>query len=611
MRRVSQRRRASIDMLFSMRGKIFMTLFALPFFSVGVWMLWAVSSTVVESYQMKSWVQVEAKLASGGYESNRGDDGYTYKAYAMYSYVVDGQTYIARRVGISSGSDNIGRYQQEIGRNLSEAYTKGEPILVYVNPDDPSQAIIDRGIRWGMIGFKSIFLLVFGGVGLGLLIFVWRAPTEKDTSEPRYTDSPWLLNDDWQSATIRSNSKTAMYAIWAFAALWNLVSAPLPFVIYDEVINKENYLALVALLFTAVGIGLFVWATRLTLEWRRFGRTPVVLDPFPGSIGGHVGSTIELPLPYDSGNEFQLTLTNIHSYMSGSGKNRSRNESAKWQDRIVAHAEPGNRGTKLTFRFDVPDGERESDAVQDDSYDLWRLNLVAELEGTDIDRSYEIPVYATATQSRHLSKLAVERAREKQTTIADKAILKVVTLKQSAIGRRMVYPMGRNIGSALMGFVVGSVFAAIGGFLIIDQGLVLFGTVFGGIGALVAVGTLYRMANSLVVWRQANGFKTVRRVFGIPVKRRHMASHAFARFSKNSGFQSNGGGKHVMHYSIYAVDTLGGKIVVGEGFKGESEANAAIRLISRELGLQQPENRTQSSAANDDEFKFNALAADS
>ena len=89
-----------------------------------------------------------------------------------------------------------------------------------------------------------------------------------------------------------------------------------------------------------------------------------------------------------------------------------------------------------------------------------------------------------------------------------------------------------------------------------------------------------------------------------------MRSHAFVQFSKDSRYQTNGSGKHVMHYSIYALDSRGDKIVVGEGFKGESEANAAIRLISRELGLQQPEPRTQSPAANDDELKFNALAAD-
>ena len=33
------------------------------------------------------------------------------------------------------------------------------------------------------------------------------------------------------------------------------------------------------------------------------------------------------------------------------------------------------------------------------------------------------------------------------------------------------------------------------------------------------------------------------------------------------------------------VDHDGNKMVVGEGFRGESEAKAALRLIARELGL--------------------------
>ena len=83
---------------------------------------------------------------------------------------------------------------------------------------------------------------------------------------------------------------------------------------------------------------------------------PVTLDPFPGSIGGHVGGTVDINLPFDQNAKFLLTLTNIHRYVSGSGKNRSRQEKARWQDVIVAHAEPGSKGTRLTFRFDVPEG---------------------------------------------------------------------------------------------------------------------------------------------------------------------------------------------------------------------------------------------------------------
>jgi len=585
-----------------MKSKILLSLFALPFFGTGVWMLWAVGSSVVDVVQMQGWVQAEAQLQRGGYETHRGDDTDTYEAYAVYSYTYQGQTYVADRVSIDGGSDNIGSYQQDLGSNLSDAHSRGEAILVYVDPNDPSAAIIDRGIRWGMIGFKSIFLFVFGGVGLGLLIYAWRAPREKDKSDPRFRDSPWLMDDDWQSATIRSNSKASMVGVWAFAALWNLISAPLPFVMYDEVVNKKNYIALIALLFTAVGIWLLVWAIRRTLEWRRFGATPVTLDPFPGSIDGHVGGTIELGLPFDPANDFQLTLTNIHSYVSGSGKNRSRNEKAHWQDAIVAHAEPGSKGTRLSFRFDIPGGLRESDTDHDDSYYLWRLNVNAELDGTDIDRSYEIPVYATATQSRHLSRMAMERASEKQTAIADKAVLKVVRLIQKASGRHMFYPMGRNMGASMIGFVVGAVFAAVGWFLIFSEGQRLFGSVFGGIGALVAVGTLYSMANSLDVSRDVNGIKTVRRVFGIPVKRVHMRSHSFVQLLKDSKYQSNGGGKHVMHYSIYALGAHGDKVVVGEGFKGESEANAAIRLIGQELrlsGEDQRENPRESAGSWD------------
>jgi len=562
-----------------------MSIFALPFFGVGVWMLWSVSNVFVDAFQMQDWVQVEARLLSGGYTSSRGGDSDTYEAYARYTYDVRGQTFVADRVGLSSGADNIGDYQQEIGNNLRRAHASGESILVYVDPNDPSQAIIDRGIRWRMIGFQSIFLFVFGGFGLGLLVFTWRAPTEKDTSDPRYADSPWLLNDNWQTPTIRSSSKASMYAMWAFAVVWNLITAYLPFVMYDEVVNKENYLALVALLFTAVGIGLLIWAIRRTLEWRRFGASPVTLDPFPGSIGGHVGGTIELAMPHDPSIQYQLSLTNIKSYISGSGENRSRNEKAKWQDMIVAHAESTGSGTRLTFRFDVPEGLHESDAERDDTYYIWRLNLRAELDGTDLDRSFDIPVYATATQSRSLSRLAVARSTGKQTALADKAVLKIVKLVHDASGRSMKYPIGRNLGASLIGFVVGSVFAAIGGYLIFSEGQRLFGTVFGGIGALFALGTLYSLANSLEVSRDTHGIKTVRRVFGIPVRHSRMGSHEFARFDKDSRYQSNGGGKHVMHYSIYAVDRHGDKIVVGEGFKGDSQAEAAIRLIGDVLGL--------------------------
>ena len=162
-----------------MKGKFFVSLFALPFFAVGLWMLWSVSTTFVDAWQMDSWVQTEAHLIRGGYETHSGDDSDTYEAFATYSYNVDGRQYQGDRISLSSGGDNIGSYQETLGRKLRSAASSGESILVFVDPQNPSHSIYDRGVRWGLIGFKSIFLFVFGGVGLGLLIAAWRAHKEK------------------------------------------------------------------------------------------------------------------------------------------------------------------------------------------------------------------------------------------------------------------------------------------------------------------------------------------------------------------------------------------------------------------------------------------------
>ena len=574
-----------------MKGKIFATLFALPFAGVGVWMLWSIGSTIHDAWRMSDWVQVEATLTSGGYETHSGDDSDTHEAYAEYYYTYQGRRFTADRVGLSSGADNIGSYQEEIGRNLRAAHARGEAILVYVNPGNPTEAVIDRGIRWGLLGFKSIFLIVFGGVGFGIIIAVWRAAPDKNKEDLVYTDKPWLLNDDWQTNTIRSTSKASMWGAWVFAIFWNAISSITPFIAYEEIVEKQNYIALIALVFPLVGIGLLVWAIRRTLEWRRFGPAPIMMDPFPGSIGGHVGGTIDVNLPFDPNARFRLTLTNIHSYESGSGKNRSQKEKALWQDAIVAHAEPGIQNTRLTFRFDVPEGQSPSDTEKDDSYHLWRLNLAADLPGTDIDRDYEIPVYPTGQESRLLSGYAIERARSEQSKLDEASVREAINLEHTPQGKRLFFPMGRHLGGGLMGFLIGAVFAGVGWFLVFKEGQTIFGSIFGGVGALVAIACFYMIFNSLEVRQVPNGIRTVRRLLGIPIGGSQVHLGQVAEVYKHSSMQSQSGGKHTVFYDILVRDNSGAKHKIAVGFKGKSQAEAAIALFEREFGLRSPRRK--------------------
>ncbi|MEO1202096.1 MAG: DUF3592 domain-containing protein [Pseudomonadota bacterium] len=569
-----------------MKARLFMTLFALPFFGVGVFMLYLVGAMLLDASRVSGWIPTEATLVAAGYETHAGDDSNTYEAYATYRYQYDFASYTGNRVSLSGGGDNLGDHQQELGRRLAASMARNESITVYVNPDDPREAIVDRTLRWGLLGFKSIFVLVFGGVGLGLLIAAWRAPAEKDRSDSRYADAPWLMNDDWQTESIRSDSRGAMWGAWIFAGFWNAVSAPLPFLLVDEVMNKQNYVALVGLLFPIIGAGLLVWAVRRTLEWRRFGRTPVVLDPFPGSIGGHVGGTVDLPVPFSSSTPYRVTLTSLSSYVTGSGKNRRRTEKALWQDELIAHAESSMRGTRVSFRFDVPDGLKASDAdPEGDSYKLWRLNLSAELEGTDLNRDFEIPVYPTGKQSRRLSDRSVRASNEVSDAAQASALRDVVRVTSEGMAKRLVYPMGRNLLSNSIGLLVGLSFAFAGGWIALEEGALVFGAIFGGVGALVAVLAFYMMFKSLEVIREGNTIRSVRRFLGIPVSRREMQVGDVYRLEKDSGMQTQSGGKHTVFYRITAIDRNANEMLLGEGFRGESGAKAAEIFLIRELGI--------------------------
>ena len=575
-----------------MLGRTFIFLFGLPFFLVGVWMLWSTSSMFLEAWQMNSWVQTDAQLTRAGYESNRSSDTTTYEAFATYTYSIDGRRYQGNRVSLDSGRDNIGSYQQDIGNRLRSARSSGKNIQVFVDPHNPSASIIDPDVRLPLVGLKLVFMLVFGGVGLGLLIAAWRIPKKKDPTLPEYQSAPWLMNDNWQSATITSASKQQMWFAWGFAAFWNLISAPLPFVLYQEVMDKENQVALIGLLFPLVGIGLMVWAIQRTREWRAFGPTPALLDPFPGSIGGHVGGTIELAMPFDANNEFSLTLTNLHNYRSGSGKNRSKREDAIWQEKLTVPAEMGTKGTRLTFRFDVPEHCKESNAQKGNSYHSWRLNLNATLPGTNLDRNYELPVYATAQQSKLLSRSAINRSENLQRTADENAVRNAVNLESLETGKRMFFPVGRNAGAALGGTVIGTIFAVAGWFIYLEAGEKFFGSLFGGMGALIAFGSLYAGLNSLEVKQLGREIHTVRRLLGIPIGRKRMHYDAFKSFRKKNSFKTQSGGNHTIYYSLEAIDAQDNTVVLGEGFKGENEADAAIKLIVQEFSLIQDADDT-------------------
>ena len=594
----------------TVKTKRFLFLFALPFAGFGSWMAYSIGSECFEAVAMRDWQPVSATLLTAGYSTHRGDDSTSYKAYATYEYRYGGTRYQGSRVGLSSGSDNIGDYQQDTGNALAAALARGEPVTVYVDPEQPFESIIDRSPRWGLMAFKSVFVLLFGGFGYALLIGSFLAPKLKYAGSPEFADAPWLANDAWQGSEIRSDSKSGMYGAWFFAGFWNLIAMPLPFLLFDEITEKQNYAALFGLIFPVVGLGLLYWAVQKTREWRYFGATPLTLDPFPGAIGGHVGGTIELALPFDSSVDYELSLSNLYSRTTGSGKNRSRRETARWQDRTAAHAEPGGKGTRLVFRFDVPEGLEASDAARNnDAYTLWRLSITADAGGRRLDRNWEIPVYPTAAHSRNIDERKIKDTRFEQVTRDERTVRERIRVRYGTHGKSLYYPAGRNALSSLIGLAAGLFFATAGVWLWVSEGAHFMGGVFTLVGSLVALSSIYMVGNSLEVFQDGLHIRAKRRLFGIPVRNHSMARSAFTGFEGKKSGSTQSGQKHTVIYKISALGASGQRVPLGGGFRSRSEKDAAVRIIAAELGLPLPE-LPSANDADGNPLEYNALAAD-
>jgi len=141
--------------------------------------------------------------------------------------------------------------------------------------------------------------------------------------------------------------------------------------------------------------------------------------------------------------------------------------------------------------------------------------------------------------------------------------------------------------------LIGGSFAAAGWFIAFHEGSPVFGSVFGGVGALVGLAATWMIGKSLHVTARGDEIRSARRWFGLPVSGKTLSRRNFVRFEKSSNMQTKSGTETINYYMISAVDRDGKKYRLGENFRGEGEARAALAIFERELGLKEREERSR------------------
>ena len=254
-------------------GRIVMGLFFSVFLAVGLGTTYAFALRPwMKVWEAREWMPVTCRILSSEVSEHRGSDSTTYGVAIAYSYEVEGRAYEGRRYDFSMGSSSGRRAKKEIVAR----YREGLETVCYVNPENPSDAVIERArIRdWGF-GFIPLVFVLVGGGGV---VFAIRGPRKNPTNEREWPkartayETPFAgrsapdvdYSDEGTRAGPLELKPTAsrvgkLVAILFFALFWNgIVSVFLVNIVGDAMRGGSIMWMFLLFLLPFIGVGLFM-----------------------------------------------------------------------------------------------------------------------------------------------------------------------------------------------------------------------------------------------------------------------------------------------------------------------------------------------------------------
>ncbi len=234
---------------------LFCLVFVLAFGGIGAGASYVIGATIRDGLAARDWVRVKADVEIFG------------EGRVIYRYMVDGKRYSGDRLGtnILGGTDDVDGWHDDIEAWLRDAKTAGKPITVFVNPDNPSESMVDREIRWKLLVFFSPFALGFGGVGLGALWMMYR--TLLPDATPARAKS---------KAGKRNTPDSSLGILWVFAFFWNVISFPIALLAIPQMLADGQWLGLLVGIFPLIGVVMLYAAIAATIRAVRGKKAPVL-----------------------------------------------------------------------------------------------------------------------------------------------------------------------------------------------------------------------------------------------------------------------------------------------------------------------------------------------
>ncbi len=168
-------------------GKLFTSLFFSAFLGMGLLFAAFIGREIFGEMQSWMWTAVDCQIVASRVDdgtavektsrSNRPGGAFYFEV--KYTYQVEGKTYTSERCQFKdSGFSDYGKAAQLVAK-----YPAGSSTRCYVNPANPSEAVLKRGHP--LYPLVLLFPLVFVAIGAGGIYFQWRPkPAKSEVESP-------------------------------------------------------------------------------------------------------------------------------------------------------------------------------------------------------------------------------------------------------------------------------------------------------------------------------------------------------------------------------------------------------------------------------------------
>jgi hypothetical protein len=209
---------------------------------------------IARTIDARDWRPTACKVLRAEVRSHAGDKGTTYSVDILYEYTFNGRSYTCGRYDFIGGSSS--GYERKA--RIVEQYRATAQPICYVNPKNPSEAVLKRGFHAKLL--LALFPLPFLLIGLGGMVCVLRgrkdgggftAALNPQTSALASDPSSQFRRDDAGSAVLtpRFSARAKLIGAILIAAFWNGI-------ISIFVAGAGRFTLIFLLPFLAVGVGL-------------------------------------------------------------------------------------------------------------------------------------------------------------------------------------------------------------------------------------------------------------------------------------------------------------------------------------------------------------------